>query len=118
MLTPLGVKVFVAAEPVDLRASFYSLAARLIWLLPARLLLDGAAAGMFLTKGKFSSIWAILRAHFSFYRQFFSTLKKRRDMAQLIENQRIGPMNEAGIFSKSIVWQFYLKRVRRFSDLR
>jgi transposase len=27
MLTPLGVKVFLAVEPVDLRASFYRLAA-------------------------------------------------------------------------------------------
>ncbi len=92
-------------------------AGKLFWLIPARFLLDGLAGIVFLLKGKTSSFTAIVRAHFSFYGHFFSTLEKRRRAAQLIENQRIGPMNRGGILLKSVVWEYYIGRVKRYSGL-
>lgn len=42
-----------------------------------RMLLDGIAGIKFLTEGKFNHLFAILEAHFSFYRHFRKILKKR-----------------------------------------
>src|SRR5699024_8275849 len=42
-----------------------------------RLLLDGLAGIKFLFEGRFKHIWAIIRAHFSFYGKFLSMHKKR-----------------------------------------
>lgn len=50
---------------------------RLIWVLYLRLLLDGVAAFHFGLKFGFPHFWAVLRAHFGFYRQIPGTLKRR-----------------------------------------
>ncbi|WP_369765145.1 glycosyltransferase family 2 protein [Flavobacterium sp. WC2429] len=44
-----------------------------------RMLLDGLAGIQFIFKGQFSHFTAILKAHFSFYRLFSNTYKKRSD---------------------------------------
>lgn len=93
-------------------------AGKLCWLLPARLLLDGLAAARFALKGQFSAIRAVLQAHFSFYGQWKKTLRKRREVRRIIEQQRIMPtMNRAGIFSGSIVWAYYARGIQMFSKL-
>ena len=43
-----------------------------------RMVLDGVAGIQFLIKGKTKHLLAILKAHFSFYKNFNSTLKKRK----------------------------------------
>jgi hypothetical protein len=90
---------------------------RMIWLIPVRLMLDGVAAGMFLTQGKTKAIMAILRAHLSFYRQFSLYWRKRKAIENLVEKHRIGAARHTGIFRGSIVFNHYLKRVKHFSDL-
>ncbi len=107
---------------LNFRNSLYTLlknesAGKLVVLLPARFLLDGLAGGRFAAKGQFRSIWAIVRAHFSFYSTFGATLRKRRAAAQIIEKQRIGPENKAGIFPGSIVFTHYVRRIKEFSKL-
>ncbi|MEO6760251.1 MAG: bifunctional riboflavin kinase/FAD synthetase, partial [Saprospiraceae bacterium] len=92
-------------------------AGKLLWLLPARFLLDGLAGARFAAKGQFRAIWAIVRAHFSFYGTFGTTLRKRRHMARIIAKHRIGPANKAGIFPGSIVFAHYARRIKEFSQL-
>ena len=91
---------------------------KLLWLIPARLLLDGVAAGRFAAKGQFRAIWAILRGHFSMYRQWGEVMRKRRRIAQIVEKERIGPSrSRVGMYRGSAVVAHYLRRVKNFSDL-
>lgn len=108
---------------LNFRNSLYSLlknepAGKLLWLIPARLLLDGIAAARFAAKGQFRAIWAILQAHGSFYRNLGSTLRKRREAADRIEQHHIAGKNRAGIYTKSIIVSHYLRRIKLFSDLK
>jgi GT2 family glycosyltransferase len=49
----------------------------LLWLIPFRLILDGIAGVYFAFKNGFSHFWAVLRAHGSWYNQFYGTIKRR-----------------------------------------
>ena len=93
-------------------------AGKLLWLIPARLLLDGVAAFRFAAKGQFRAIWAILRGHFSMYRQWTEVMRKRRMVAKIVERQRIQPQaNRSGIYPGSVVAAHYLGRIKEFSAL-
>ncbi|MDW8229142.1 MAG: bifunctional riboflavin kinase/FAD synthetase [Saprospiraceae bacterium] len=92
--------------------------AKLLWLIPARLLLDGVAGVRFMLKGQWRAVGAIVRAHFSFYQNFFKTLRKRRIFNDLINQNRVGPPNRSGIYWGSIVFAHYIRRVRRFASLK
>ncbi len=63
-----------------------------------RLLLDGIAGIKFILGGQFAHCWAIIRAHFSFYRLFLRNYKKR-------EKKQI----ETYFKTKSIVYDYYVK---------
>jgi len=84
---------------------------RKIFLL--RRILDGIAALYFLIKGQFRSFAAVWKAHISFYRQLDSTKIKREHL-----KNRYGSGNVGIILNKSIVFEFYIKRNRTFSDLK
>ncbi len=107
---------------LNFRNSLYSLLknepwGKLLWLLPARFLLDGVAGVRFAVKGEFKSIWAIVRAHFSFYNNIGDTLGKRRAVTQTIEKQKIGPENKQGVYPGSIIIAHYWRRIKLFSNL-
>ncbi|MDO8366693.1 MAG: bifunctional riboflavin kinase/FAD synthetase [Saprospiraceae bacterium] len=107
---------------LNFRNSLYSLLknepwGKLLWLIPARLLLDGLAGARFAVKGQFRAIWAIVRAHFSFYGNFRLMCRKRQEGFQIIEKQKIAPKNEKGIYPGSIIVAHYLRRVKVFSKL-
>ncbi|MEZ4925950.1 MAG: bifunctional riboflavin kinase/FAD synthetase [Saprospiraceae bacterium] len=107
---------------LNFRNSLYSIlknetVLKLLWLLPARLILDGLAGARYAVKGQFQAIWAIVRAHFTFYKEFGKVLKKRKSTALLIKANSIGPENTSGRFRGSIVLTHYLKRIKRFSNL-
>ncbi|MFN0216969.1 MAG: bifunctional riboflavin kinase/FAD synthetase [Saprospiraceae bacterium] len=107
---------------LNFRNSLYSLLknepwVKLLWLIPARFLLDGVAGARFAAKGQFRAIWAIVRAHFSFYRNFSRTLQKRRQMMQIIEKQKIAAKNNKGVYPGSIIVAHYLRRIKVFSKL-
>lgn len=108
---------------LNFRNSLYTIfknenSGKLLWLIPTRLVLDGVAAVMFLAKGQFKHISAILRAHFSFYGNFFILLDRRKKYTQIIEKQRIAPENKVGILKGSIVWKYYVEGKKYFSDLK
>lgn len=91
---------------------------KLLWLLPTRLVLDGVAAARFAVKGQGRAVWAILRGHFSLYRQWAEVMRKRREAAQTVARERIGPSHlTAGVYRGSVVAAHYLRRVKNFSDL-
>ena len=72
---------------------------KLFYLLFIRLILDGIAGLRFLWQGKWKHVFAILKAHFSFYFLFISMYKKR-DVNQ-IENY---------YEMKSVVISYYLRK--------
>lgn len=91
---------------------------RLVWILPARLILDGVAGVLFLSQGKLRHIASIVRAHWSFFGQFRKTMKKRKIAQDRIDKISIsGEPNLAGQYKKSIVWAFYARNRQYFKDL-
>lgn len=108
---------------LNFRNSLYTLfknksAAALLWLIPVRLLLDGLAALLFLSEGKFRHIQAILQAHFHFYRRIPNLIRRRKLEKQFIEQNRIAKsFNDKGMYNGSIVWAFYLRGKKRFGEL-
>ncbi len=77
-------------------------------LLLKRLVLDGIAGIMFLTEGKFVHIWAIIKAHFSFYMHIPILLKKRKE---------IHPIRKDYFKVKSVVWQHFMRKKNFFNEL-
>ncbi|MEM7104099.1 MAG: glycosyltransferase family 2 protein [Bacteroidota bacterium] len=90
---------------------------KLLWLIPLRLVLDGLAGFRFMTEGKFKDIFAVIKAHFYVYFHVFSILNKRRHVKQLVKTHSIGPADKMGVYHKSIVWQFFVRKKRFFKDL-
>ncbi|MCK9423152.1 MAG: glycosyltransferase family 2 protein [Bacteroidales bacterium] len=81
---------------------------RLFSVFAVRLFLDGIAAFKFLFQAGFKDFWAVTRAHMSFYRSLGKTRLKRRTLIQ-------GSMKN--VFGKKIVFEYYIKGARKFSDL-
>ncbi len=107
---------------LNFRNSLYTLIknepwSKLCWLLPARLVLDGVAGLRFLVKKDFPAVWAIVRAHFSLYNNIRKTLQKRKETTQIVFYQKLGKANKEGIYPKSIIFNYYIKGKKRFSDL-
>ncbi|MGB5698607.1 glycosyltransferase family 2 protein [Muriicola sp.] len=72
-----------------------------------RLLLDGIAALRFLLQGKGKHTFAVIRAHFSYYRQFRKMYHKREKAS----------FTEKYYTTTSIVWSHYVYRVKDFNNL-
>lgn len=74
----------------------------------SRLILDGVAGFKFLIELRPIHTWAILKAHFSFYKNFYRFLKKRRKL------QKRSTYN----LHTSVVWQYFVLGRRKFNQLR
>jgi riboflavin kinase/FMN adenylyltransferase len=90
---------------------------KLFWLLPLRLILDGLAGFMYLTKGQFKHIKAILEAHFYVYGHLGEIKSKRSFYNKIIEKERIGASNNVGILRGSIVWEYYIRGRKTFKQI-
>lgn len=82
----------------------------LLWIIPIRLLLDGVAGLKFLLDGDAKDTWAVVRAHFSFYKLSMQPSSIRKESLQ-------SSMNKTGIYQGSILFDFYFKRIKSFSSL-
>ena len=83
----------------------------LIWLIPLRLSLDAPLALLFLFKLKPDHFFAILKAHFSFYRWAPAILQKR--------SSKFKPFNRLkGIYKGSILWAYFVKGYKTFKHLK
>jgi len=74
----------------------------------SRLILDGVAGIKFALELRPIHTWAIIKAHFSFYRHFFKFLKKRK-VLQKKSNYNL---------HTSIVWQYFILKRKTFKDLK
>lgn len=78
----------------------------------ARMILDGVAALKFLLGFHFSSFWAVVKAHASFYRNLGKLIKKRKKLLKLTTVKK-----HAEIYRGSIMWNFFIRKKRKFSAL-
>jgi len=85
---------------------------KLIWLFPLRLLLDGIAGLQMLLGGKFKEVATIVKAHFHFYGSFGKWWRRRKEARKLITHR-----NDAGIYRRSIVWDYFALRKKSFDKL-
>lgn len=77
-----------------------------------RMVLDGVAAVKFLAGFEFKAFGAVLKAHRDFYKNLTLLRNKRRELQkQVIVN------NHEQMFSKSIMWKFFIQKKRKFTDL-
>ncbi len=72
-----------------------------------RFILDGIIGLIFFFRLKFSYTWAIIRAHFSFYKMF--------EYLKINNNGQV--KKDDYFFTKNILLEYFLKRKRYFTDL-
>lgn len=82
---------------------------RLIPFLFLRLCLDGIAGIQFILQGKFQNCWAIIRAHFGFYKKarYYFQWRKKNPPQTLSK----------GYYPKSILWEYFFKKNKKFTQL-
>lgn len=81
-----------------------------IFILLWRMILDGLSALKFITEGKASLFITVFKAHINFWKNIGSTLSKRQAIKKLGDKK-------VGLYPKSIVWQYFAKGVKKFTDL-
>lgn len=79
-----------------------------IWKIPFRFMLDALAAWKALFSGDSGFFMAVLRAHLGFFPGIFSVRRQK--------NTRHG-RELHGLYHGSVVWQYFLKRRREFSQI-
>ncbi len=82
----------------------------LIYKLPFRSLLDGLAILKFIVDRKPAHALAVIKAHFHALPRTFNYLRKKR--------KRLRKISKKLIFSKLIVFQYFIKGKSKFSDLK
>ncbi len=90
---------------------------RYLSLIYWRLILDGVAGFRFLLQGKFQHIRAIVEAHWDFFGTYAHHKKKRKSTQEAIDKISIGTMDDKGRYDKSIIWQYFIKGKKKFSEL-
>ena len=78
----------------------------------ARMVLDGVAAAKFILGFNLREFWAVVKAHASFYRNLGTLIRKRKETQKMVIVK-----NHNEIYSKSIMWKFFIQKKRKFSDL-
>ncbi len=89
----------------------------LIWLFPLRLILDGIAGLKYASGGNFDSTWAIIKSHFYVYTNIFNIYKRKSDYNKLVRALSKSSPYRAKLFSKSILWQYYVRGKKKYQDL-
>ncbi|HTO15373.1 MAG TPA: glycosyltransferase family 2 protein [Edaphocola sp.] len=85
---------------------------KVLWLIPLRLVLDGVSCILFLKEGNFKNIWAVLKAHFSFYSKFGFWKKKRQ-----VNDSKKTNKSLKTVYPRSIIIDYFLKHKKHFKDL-
>lgn len=79
----------------------------------ARMVLDGIAAAKFILGFNIREFWAVVKAHASFYRNLGTLIRKRRETQKMVIVK-----NHHEVYTKSIMWKFFIQKKRKFSDLK
>ncbi len=91
----------------------------LVWRFPLRILLDNVAFAHALFNGRWKEAGAIFRADWHFALSLPLQFKKRYDNWKQFHRNRVAAsrVKAGGYYRKSVVWQFFVKGKKRFSDL-
>lgn len=85
-----------------------------VWFtLPLRIILDGIAGLKFFIEGDFADMLAVIKAHFAFYSVFASRISIRRN-----QQKRAVSNEPVGMYNRSIVKDYYVHKIRKFSSLQ
>ncbi|MFT4753112.1 MAG: GT2 family glycosyltransferase [Salibacteraceae bacterium] len=84
----------------------------LLWKIPVRLLLDHAAALSMLKEKNPEGAFQVFKAHLDIFTHLGFWLKKRKQTQLSKKNY-----NDVGIYSGSLIVQFFMKNKKKFSDL-
>lgn len=97
------------------------------WVISMRMWLDLLALIRFMGEGKRKDAWAVSKAHQSFVRSIFKSQSqepraKNQDLGVGAVNPspfslHLSPPNKKGLYKRSIVACFFIKKKTRFSDL-
>ncbi len=79
-------------------------------MLFVRIWIDFVAWIHFLLSGEFKFAWAINKAHFNFFKNYRHTANKRT-------GNQLPYLKHTGVYQSSIVWAFFMKKIRIFKDL-
>jgi len=85
----------------------------LFYILFIRMILDGVATTKLLGQFNFKGFKSVLKAHLHFYKSL-PALNRKRNLA--CKNVNIKTFDE--MLSKSIVFQFYIRKRKRFSEIK
>lgn len=77
-----------------------------------RMILDGIAAVRFLIRGEFNHFGSVWNAHMHTYKRLGDLLKQRSE----IKKQTVH-FNKSGLYTASILWARYFKKIEKFSEL-
>lgn len=77
-----------------------------------RLCLDGMAAMLFISRGRFNFFGAVFKAHMAYYGKLGLFLKKRKTIKKMDSN-----FNPTGLFTGNLMWNKYVKGVNECSRL-
>jgi len=89
----------------------------LLWKLPVRFLLDVVAAYRSLFGGDIATYKAIAKAHFSYMSNLKKWQQQRKKCQKQVSQNKVTKANLTGIYYRSIVWDFFIKKKERFTDL-
>ncbi len=78
-----------------------------------RQILDGIAAIKYLAGFQYKSFWAVLKAHIVYYKKKPMLIEKRNNLMRIRTTDQV-----FGVYPKSIVISFFLKKIRIFNDLK
>ena len=82
-----------------------------IWAIGIRMCIDFVAWLQFLFKGQPQFSAAISKAHYQFVTNIGKTAAKR-------ERKQLPYAEHTGVYPSSIVWNFYIRKIRKFSQLK
>lgn len=92
---------------------------RAFWVINIRMWMDLLALFRFLAEGKRKDAWAVSRAHQNFALSLFKSKAKSQQSKEATthKSQRTAH-NAKGTYKGSIVWQFFVKKKTKFTDLQ
>ena len=81
------------------------------WIVLFRMILDGASASIYLLRFSFSFFYAVLKAHIHFYLAIKTLKNKRKKLAHINDYHK-------EVLGTSIVKMFFIKKIKKFSNLK
>jgi GT2 family glycosyltransferase len=67
---------------------------------------------------KFGEAWSIFKAHLHYLKALNKFVRKRAEIDQMIRMQKIGHPNSTGRFPHSLVWVYFIRKKKRFTNLK